>query len=61
MMDRSQIDTSKTDKQLSFEAETMSLTPFDFLRVVFTFSADQIQHRLISNAYIIAPNLAFQF
>lgn len=60
-MDKSTMDTSKFSSKLSFEADTMSITPFDFIRVVFVFSADQVYHKLLSSLHIIAPNLSYKF
>jgi hypothetical protein len=39
-LDKSTIDTSKFSNKLMFEAETMSITPFDFMKLIFTFYAD---------------------
>jgi len=58
-MDKSTLDLNKFSTKLSFESETMTLTPFDFMRVIFSFSADQISHKLVASASIIAPNLTY--
>lgn len=49
-----------TQRRISFEAETMALSPLDFLRVFFTIEADQISQRLNIQSGILVPNLSFQ-
>lgn len=37
---KEETDKNKYRYKLSFESETMNITPFDFLRIFFTFYAD---------------------
>jgi hypothetical protein len=60
-MDKSSLDVSKFGNKLSFESETQNLTPFDFMRIVFQFTADQGTHKLNASCSLIAPDLSFSF
>ena len=58
-LDKSQLEASKFSNRLNFEADTNNMTPFDFLRMVFVFSADQKQNMLNVKTYFLMPQLKF--